>query len=111
VSELTSFGSVLGKEELAAFAGASSKSPRAVEGRREEAARARAALDAVLGAEAVVDAAAVASFFHVMTRGVDTAGHTHVSTNIFKVMGIIMRLKNMAIDWARWLLGPILSWR
>eukprot|EP00873_Tetraselmis_striata_P023961 jgi/Tetstr1/444225/TSEL_032118.t1 len=82
-------------------------SPRSVEGRREEA----AALDAALGLGAVVDAAAVAAFFHLMTRGVDTVWHAAAATKVFQMMGIIMRLKNIALDWARWLLSPALSWR
>eukprot|EP00873_Tetraselmis_striata_P037342 jgi/Tetstr1/457606/TSEL_044173.t1 len=82
-------------------------SPRSVEGRREEA----AALDAALGPGAVVDAAAVAAFFHLMTRGVDTVWHAAAATKVFQMMGIIMRLKNIALDWAGWLLSPALSWR
>jgi len=82
-------------------------SPRSVEGRREEA----AALDAALGLGAVVDAAAVAAFFHLMTRGVDTVWHAAAATKVFQMMGIIMRLKNIALDWAGWLLSPALSWR
>lgn len=98
-------------DELAAFGLAAAKSPRCVEGRQEEAARARKALQAAMGPGAVVDAAAVCCFFHVITRAVDSTGHAHPTTSVFRVMKLLMRLKNLALDWALWLLGPIMPRR
>jgi hypothetical protein len=73
-----------------------------VEGRSEEAAEARAQLEAAMGKEAVVDAAAVAAAFHFITRGVDTAGHASVShRTIVPIMHTIARMKNILINLIR----------
>lgn len=81
-----------------------------MEGRAAEAARRRQALEEALGREAVVDAAATAAAFHLITRGVDTAGHFQVAITAMGYLSALFRLKNAALNGGRRLLSWALGW-
>lgn len=97
---------------MAAFGAASAKSPRCVEGRREEATLAREALQKAMGPAAVVDAAAVAAQFHAVSKAVDSAGHSSpMQDSVLGVLEPMLFVKNWIISLVMWLLGPIMPSR
>eukprot|EP00873_Tetraselmis_striata_P025513 jgi/Tetstr1/445777/TSEL_033424.t1 len=110
LTEILKPGRAAGEEALGAFGQAAAKSPRHVEGRAAEAARRRQALEEALGREAVVDAAATAAAFHLITRGVDTAGHFQVAITAMGYLSALFRLKNAAFNGGRRLLSWALGW-